>query len=60
MAVLAHAGHWIVDALYTMPVVVIVVWISVRTVLDRRREAREGAAVTPARAPEDRAPGPQG
>ena len=56
---LAHVGHWLIDALYTMPVVVIVVWISIRTVLDRRREAREAAAgITPARAPEDRAPDP--
>ena len=53
---LAHAGHWIVDALYTLPVVVIVVWISVRTVIDRRREER--GELTPSRAPEDRAPDP--
>jgi len=37
---LAHAGHWLVEALYVAPVVVIVVWISVKSVLDRRRDAR--------------------
>ena len=34
---LAHAGHWLVDVLYVLPVVVIVGWISVRALLDRRR-----------------------
>lgn len=56
MPPLAHAGHWLIEVLYILPVVVIVVWISVRTVLDRRREAR--GDLTPVRAPEDRAPDP--
>ena len=38
--VLAHAGHWLVELMYVLPVVVIVVWISIRAVLDRRREDR--------------------
>ena len=43
----AHAGHWLVETLYVMPVVVIVVWISVKALLDRRRERREGAPGPP-------------
>ena len=57
MLPLAHVGHWLIDALYTLPVVVIVVWISIKTVLDRRREAR--GELTPVRAPEDRGPDPR-
>ena len=34
---LAHAGHWIADLLYVLPVVVVVGWISIRALLDRRR-----------------------
>ena len=52
---LAHAGHWIVETLYVAPVVVIVLWISAKTVIDRRREQREGSAR--ARASAD--PGPE-
>ncbi len=52
---LAHAGHWLVETLYVAPVVVIVLWISAKTVIDRRREAREGPA--PATASAD--PGPE-
>jgi hypothetical protein len=37
---LAHAGHWLAQMAYVMPVIVIVVWISVRALLDRRRGAR--------------------
>ncbi len=57
MTVLGHSegGHWIVEALFVAPVVVFVFWISIRTMGDRRREARE---VTRARGPEGRAPDP--
>jgi hypothetical protein len=33
----AHVGHWLAELLYVMPVLVIVVWISIRALLDRRR-----------------------
>ena len=54
---LAHAGHWLIETLYVAPVVVIVLWISAKTVIDRRREEREG--VTPARGPAGPGPDPQ-
>lgn len=38
MIPLAHAGHWLVELLYIAPVVIIVVFISVKALLDRRRE----------------------
>ena len=44
----AHVGHWLADLLYVMPVLVIVVWISIRAVIDRRH----------ARADADRSPAP--
>ena len=34
---LAHAGHWLVEIMYVMPVLAIVVWISIRAIIDRRR-----------------------
>ena len=45
----AHVGHWLAELMYVMPVLVIVVWISVRAIIDRRR----------AREDEDRSPAPQ-
>ena len=41
MIPLAHVGHWLVETLYVLPVLVVVVWISVRAILDRRA-ASEG------------------
>ena len=38
MTPLAHTGHWLIQVLYVVPVVVIVVWISIKSVIDRRRE----------------------
>ena len=35
--VTAHAGPWLAELLYVMPVLVIVVWISIKALLDRRR-----------------------
>ena len=55
---LAHAGHWLIETLYVAPVVVIVLSISAKTVIDRRREEREGRA--PVRASADPGPEPQG
>lgn len=42
---LAHAdgGHWIIEALYVLPVLLVVGFISVRAILDRRAEAAEDA-----------------
>jgi hypothetical protein len=38
---LAHAGHWLVETLYVVPVVAVVMWISIRSLLDRRRARAE-------------------
>ena len=35
--VIAHAGHWLVEFMYVVPVLVIVVWISIKAIIDRRR-----------------------
>ncbi len=43
----AHAGHWLVETLYIAPVVVIVTWISIKALLDRRREKRQPAGEPP-------------
>ena len=37
----AHVGHWLAELMYVMPVLVIVVWISIRAILDRRAARRE-------------------
>jgi hypothetical protein len=37
---LAHAGHWLAETLYVLPVVVVVTWISIKSILDRRRARR--------------------
>ena len=44
----AHVGHWLLDLLYVLPVLVVVAFISVRALLDRRAAASEE---TPAPAP---------
>ena len=41
---LAHAGHWLADLMYVAPVVVLVGWIGIRALLDRRRGDDEPAA----------------
>ncbi len=41
MVPVAHAGHWLAEVAYVAPVLIIVGWISVRAILDRRREDRE-------------------
>jgi hypothetical protein len=41
MLPIAHAGHWLAETLYVAPVIVVVTWISVKALLDRRREGRE-------------------
>jgi hypothetical protein len=41
MDVVAHAGHWLVNILYALPVIVVAVSIVV-SVMRQRREEREG------------------
>ncbi len=38
---LAHSGHWLVETLYVVPVVAVVMWISIKSLLDRRRARAE-------------------
>ena len=33
---LAHVGHWAISLLYVLPVVLVVGFISIRAILDRR------------------------
>ena len=56
MLPLAHAGHWLAETAYILPVIVIVVRISIKALLDRRAEGRDAATDGPA-AP-GREPGP--
>ena len=48
---LAHVGHWLIETLYLLPVIVVVGWLSIRAIVDRRRERREGASSAPPPAP---------
>jgi hypothetical protein len=54
---LAHAGHWITDLLYVMPVLVVVTWIAIRALLDRRAAANEPESGGPAPPPAGDPPG---
>ena len=38
---LAHVGHWALDLFYVLPVLVVVAWIGVRALLDKRAEKRD-------------------
>lgn len=38
MTVLAHAGHWVVQVAYFLPVLAFLAWLAVTTVRERRRE----------------------
>lgn len=40
---LAHAGHWLVNVLYLVPLLVVVAMLVVASVRDRRAEAAEAA-----------------
>jgi hypothetical protein len=47
MLVLAHAGHWLAQLLYVAPVVIIVAWLGVQNLRDRRagkQDNQKGAA----------------
>ena len=54
MLPLAHVSHWLVEMAYVLPVVVIVVWISIKALIDRRNEGREatGVPADPGRSPD--------
>jgi len=41
MIVFAHAGHWIVSAVYAAPAIGILVWVTITTLRDRRRQAED-------------------
>jgi ABC-type Fe3+ transport system permease subunit len=49
---IAHAGHWIVNLLYLVPLLVVIAMLAVSSVRDRRAEAAEGAGA-PASEPPD-------
>ena len=34
---LAHAGHWLPELIYVVPVLAVVGWIGFRSLMDRRR-----------------------
>ena len=44
---IAHSGHWLVNVLYLVPLLVIVGMLAVSSIKDRRAEAAEAAAGTP-------------
>jgi hypothetical protein len=48
---IAHAGHWIADLLYVMPLAVALGFLFVQSRRDKRREEAEGPA-----APADTSP----
>jgi hypothetical protein len=48
---IAHAGHWLVNVLYVVPLIVVVAMLAISSVRDRRAEAAEGAPTPPATDP---------
>ena len=40
MPVLAHAGHWLVQVAYFLPVVIFLVWLAVTVLRERRSQDR--------------------
>jgi hypothetical protein len=46
---IAHAGHWIANLLYLVPLLVVIGMLTISSVRDRRAEAAEaaGAAADP-------------
>ena len=47
MLVLAHAGHWLVQLLYVVPVLFVVGAIVWSKIQERREEAEEGEPLPP-------------
>jgi hypothetical protein len=41
MIVVAHVGHWLVNLIYLAPVILIVSWIGITSIRDRRHEHRD-------------------
>ena len=51
---IAHAGHWLVNLLYLVPLVVVIGMLLVSSMRDRRAEAAEGiSAAAPPDAPDE-------
>jgi ABC-type proline/glycine betaine transport system permease subunit len=48
---IAHAGHWLVNVLYIVPLLVVVAMLGISSVRDRRAEAAEAAGASPASDP---------
>ena len=48
---IAHAGHWLVNLLYLVPLVVVIGMLMVSSLRDRRAEAAEG--ITPDAPPDE-------
>jgi hypothetical protein len=46
MPLLAHSGHWLVNVMYVAPVLVIVVWVGVQSIRDRRSGGKEDQEVS--------------
>ncbi|NLT05117.1 MAG: hypothetical protein GXY03_02285 [Solirubrobacterales bacterium] len=44
MTVLAHPGHWLVDAAYVLPVAAFLVWLGINELRTRRAKRAEGEA----------------
>jgi hypothetical protein len=44
---IAHAGHWIVNILYIVPLVVVVAMLGISSVRDRRAEAADASGPAP-------------
>jgi membrane protein implicated in regulation of membrane protease activity len=40
MPVLAHAGHWLVQIAYFLPVVIFLIWLAVTVLRERRSQDR--------------------
>jgi hypothetical protein len=41
---IAHAGHWIANLLYLVPLLIVVGMLAISSIRDRRAEAAEAAA----------------
>ncbi len=44
--ILAHAGHWILEATMFAPAIVLVLFVTVRSILQRRNEPRINEEIT--------------
>jgi len=44
---LAHVGHWLVNVLYLVPLVIVVAMLAISTMRDRKAAAAEAAAGGP-------------